>query len=132
VIFLKALLVWLSFGIVAFAFGALREFFLRSRVGELRAHQIGTLIVCAVIATIIVFAVQWLRPSPQQAIAIGVFWTVLTVTFEFGMFHYIMGEPWERLTSNYNLAVGRLWPLLLLIELVGPYLAVRKLAKSWT
>ena len=46
-IFLKALPVWLCFGVLAFTLGALREVFLRPLVGELRAHQVGTVLVVA-------------------------------------------------------------------------------------
>lgn len=122
--FLKALAVWLSFGVVAFTLGALREVFLRPRVGELRAHQIGTLLVVGVVAAIIFSAIRWLRPSAKQAVAMGGMWTGLTVIFEFGFFHYAMGEPWERLVANYDMSKGRLWPLVLLVQLVGPYVAL--------
>jgi hypothetical protein len=125
VIFVKSFVVWLSFGVVALAFGALRERWLRPRIGEQRAHQVGTIVVCVVIAAIIVLSIRWLLPNPGQAAAIGVFWVVLTVLFEFGVFHYIVGEPWGRLLAAYNLAKGRVWALVLLTELVTPYLAVR-------
>jgi hypothetical protein len=92
--------VWLSFGVVAFTLGAFREVFLRPRIGELRAQQIGTLLAVVVVAVIILFAIRWLRPSAKQAVAIGGMWTGLTVLFEFGFFHYIMGEPWERPVAN--------------------------------
>jgi hypothetical protein len=48
----KSLPVWLLFGVVGILFGALREKLLVARVGELRAHQIGTLAVCFVIAAL--------------------------------------------------------------------------------
>ena len=51
-------------------------------------------------------------------------WTLLTLLFEFGFFHYIMGEPWERFIANYDMSEGRLWPLVLLVQLVGPYTAM--------
>ena len=123
-IYLKALPVWLCFGVVAFTLGALREQFLRPEIGELRAHQLGTVLVVIGVMVIIFFATRWLGPSPRQAVAIGVMWTALTVLFEFGFFHYIMGEPWERLVDHYNVSKGRLWPLVLGVQLVGPYLAI--------
>jgi hypothetical protein len=54
VIYAKAFLVWLSFGVAAVSIGVLREVFLRPRLGELRAHQLGTLVGCAVIFAMIV------------------------------------------------------------------------------
>jgi len=124
-LYLKSLAVWLSFGVVAVTLGGLRDVFLRPRVGELRAHQIGTGAVCVVIAVIIVLSMRWLQPTPSQAAAIGALWALLTVVFEFTVFHYIAGEPWQRLLANYNVMKGRLWPLVLVTELVLPYVTVR-------
>ena len=76
-------------------------------------------------AVFIVLAIRWLRPSTKEAFAIGVMWTGLTVLFEFGFFHYIMDEPWERLVANYDFSKGRLWPLVLMVQLVAPILVAR-------
>ncbi|MGD2215860.1 MAG: hypothetical protein PVJ64_03850 [Gemmatimonadales bacterium] len=124
-IYLKSLALWLSFGVIAATLGGLRESLLTPRIGELRAHQIGTAAVCVVVAVIIVLSIPWLDPTTSQAVAIGALWVILTLVFEFGVFHYIVGEPWERLLADYNVMKGRLWPLVLVTELVVPYLTVR-------
>jgi hypothetical protein len=38
---------------------------------------------------------RWLQPTVSQAAFIGAVWVILTVVFEFAVFHYIVGEPWE-------------------------------------
>lgn len=57
-LYLKSLLVWLCFGVVAVSMGSLREKLLVPRLGELRAHQLGTIAACGVIAAIIVVAMR--------------------------------------------------------------------------
>ena len=46
----------------------------------------------------------------------------MTLAFEFGFFHYIMGVPWEILLADYNVAKGRIWPLVLAADLLAPWL----------
>ena len=123
-LYVKSLIVWLSFGVVAVSFGVAREKILVPRIGELRGHQIGTLAVCAFIAVIIIAAMRWLRPTSRQALAVGLFWVVLTVLFEVVVFHYLFGAPWDKLMADYNMAAGRLWPLVLVTQLVCPWMVV--------
>lgn len=124
-LYVKSLLVWLCFGVVAVSMGSLREKLLVPRLGELRAHQLGTIAVCGVIAAIIVVAMRWLQPTSGEAWAIGLLWVVLTLLFEVGLFHFALGLPWQRLLADYDVAKGRLWPLVLVTELVVPNVVVR-------
>ena len=55
-------------------------------------------------------------------IALGVMWALLTIAFEFG-FGRAMGQSWATLLENYNLARGRIWPLVLVVLLLTPPLA---------
>ena len=63
--------------------------------------------------------------SARQAWYIGLFWLALTVAFEFLFFHYVGGHSWAELLANYDIASGRLWPLILLWVTVAPYLFYR-------
>jgi len=49
---------------------------------------------------------------------------VLTLLFEFGLGR-ALGRPMETLLADYNILRGRLWPLVLITELVGPWIALR-------
>jgi len=55
-------------------------------------------------------------------ILIGAFWAILTIGFEFGFGHYVMGRPWDYLLADYNILKGRLWSLVLLTMLIAPSL----------
>jgi len=50
----------------------------------------------------------------------GACWTAMTIAFEFGFGHYIMGNSWGKLLADYNFFAGRLWVLVLLAVLAGP------------
>lgn len=117
---------WLVFMIIAITSGALREWLLTPRFDEHTAHQIGTLVVCLLIAAVIVPGIRRLQPTPAQALAIGAAWVVMTITFEFGVFHVIVGHPMATLLADYNLAAGRLWPLVLLTELLTPWVVTQR------
>lgn len=112
---------WCGFMLIAVACGALRETLLTPRLGEQTAHQAGTLLVCLLIAAVIVPIIRRLRPTPPQALAIGAGWVAMTVAFEIGVFRFIVGHPMEVLLADYDLAEGRLWPLVLLTEVLTPW-----------
>jgi len=120
VLYLKAFLAWFLFGVTAVLLGAAREKLLRPRLSDLAAHQVETLVVCAVIFAFTVGFVRWARPSGSEAWAIGCFWVILTLAFEIGIFHFVLGKPMAELTADFNILRGHLWPLVLLTELIGP------------
>jgi len=124
--YLRSALVWLSFGVVAFAVGALRQAVIAPRLGEQLAHQIGSVAVAAIIGATAARFTQSLGPTREQALTIGLLWVAMSVAFEVGYFRFGMGEPWGRLIHDYNLFQGRLWLLVLIVQLVTPYLVVRR------
>ena len=65
---------------------------------------------------------RWPPVSAREAWYIGLFWMALTVAFEFLFFHYVGGHSWEALLANYDMAKGRLWPLILVWVAIAPYL----------
>lgn len=119
---------WLLFLLSAIAFGALREVLLQPLLGEPLAHQVGTLMLCALIIALVYVFVRRLRPTPIQALSIGASWMVLTVLFEFSVFHFVMGHPIPELLAAYDLTEGSLWPLVLLCELLVPWWFARRLS----
>jgi hypothetical protein len=50
----------------------------------------------------------------------GLFWLVPSLLFEFGFFHYVMQEPWEKLLADYNIFWGRLLIVVWLTPLCSP------------
>lgn len=121
---LRALAVWPVFLVVAIAMGAVRDAWVAPATGEQWAHVIGTLGFVTVM-----LAIQWWfiagirnRMEAGDAWRIGLLWTLMTVGFEFGFFHYAAGVSWDRLLADYNVFAGRLWVLVLAATLCGPRL----------
>jgi hypothetical protein len=48
-------------------------------------------------------------------------WVTLSVSFEFLVGHYVLDQPWAALVHDYNLFAGRVWILVLMTELIGPW-----------
>ncbi|MFA6240971.1 MAG: hypothetical protein WC655_08585 [Candidatus Hydrogenedentales bacterium] len=119
---IKVLGFWFLLLVIAVASGGLRTAFLQPALGELRAHQAGTLIVCVVFAALIAWFTHATTLTPRQAILVGVLWVAMTVAFETGMVRIWMGRPWGDVFADYNLLKGRIWPLVLLTVLAVPYI----------
>lgn len=118
----KAALWWLLVCAAAFTLGAARVKMLEPRVGERTAHQIGTILLCAVIVAAAFFVVTQSSLTPAGALVLGATWLALTLAFEFGFFHFAMAVPWEKLLADYNIAKGRIWTLALATELLAPWI----------
>ena len=130
-LYLKSLGVWLLLAILAIILGSLRNAFLLPTVGDLTAHQIGTLVFLICQFLIIHFFVKWIsksatrRIAPANLLMIGVFWAVPTVAFEFLFGYYVIGHQWEKLLADYNIFKGRLWILVLLNNIAAPLISGR-------
>ena len=124
---LRASAVWLALAILMIAQGLLREWLATPILGELRAHQLSSLTGALIIVAVSVLTLRWLEAIGRLAaqLRIGLFWLALTVLFEFGFGHWIAGHSWAHLLRDYDLSTGRLWLLVLVATLAGPWLAAR-------
>jgi hypothetical protein len=52
-----------------------------------------------------------------------VFWTVLTIAFEFCLGHIVFRRPWKDLASDYDMANGGLLALGMVVLLFAPLIA---------
>jgi hypothetical protein len=120
---IHALAVWFVLLFVAITNGARRAAWLIPRLGESRGHVVSTVALCAAILVATWLTMNWLKPaSAREALQIGGLWLVLTVSFEFLGGHFLFGQPWERLTADYNVLAGRVWVLVLVTTALAPLL----------
>lgn len=118
----KYLIAWFPMVVIALANAAIREAGYRRYVGELAAHQISTLTGCILVGVYVWVLSNYLGiQSAGQAIGIGLMWLAMTVAFEFGFGHFVVGSPWGRLLHDYNVLRGRVWGLFVLWISVSPY-----------
>jgi hypothetical protein len=105
---LKYVLAWVPMVLIAIGNAAIREASYRRFMGELRAHQLSTLIAIILFGVYIWALTRvWPIQSSAQALTIGLIWLGLTVVFEFVFGHYVMANSWERLFHDYNLSAWR-------------------------
>ena len=108
--------------VIALANATIREVEYKRDVGELAAHQISTLTACILVGVYVWVLSNYLGiQSAGQAIGIGLMWLIMTVAFEVGFGHFIVGNPWSRLLHDYNVLHGRVWSLFVLWIAVAPY-----------
>ena len=112
---------WLMLAGIATAAGILREMWLTPRIGELAAHQAGTVLVTTTFLAAIAGFVRRMRVQADEALVIGVGWLLGAVAFEFGFGHYVDGLSWSRLVADYDVTRGRLLLLLWLALGAGPF-----------
>ena len=122
--YVKAFCLWLLFLGVAIAGGIIRDRLLVPGLGPLGGRALGTLLVGVIIFGLIYAYIGKLKGVTQvYLVKLGLFWTILTIMFEFLFGHYAMGHSWQSLWADYNVFQGRLWPLVLMVTLFGPLLA---------
>jgi hypothetical protein len=124
------LLAWLGLPVLGIANGAIRDATYKQATGELAAHQLSTATLLGFMAGYL-WVLEGRRPvrTSREALAIGGSWAVLTIMFEFGFGHWVVGDSWSNLLGAYNLAEGRVWAAVPLWTLVGPEVIRRLCAR---
>lgn len=108
--YLKYFIAWFPMFVIALANATIREVGYKRYFGELAAHQISTLTACILVGVYVWLLSNYLAiQSAGQALGIGLMWLAMTVVFEFGFGHFIVGNPWSRLLHDYNVLQGRVW-----------------------
>ena len=117
----KAFGVWLVMLIAAFVNGAIRETLIVPRMGDQIGHIVGVIGLSSAVFVIAYVFVKTLGTLPSSTLLlVGLFWLVLSLLFEFGFFHYVMHEPWEKLWADYNVFRGRILIVVWLTTLFSP------------
>jgi hypothetical protein len=102
-----------------------RNGFYKPIIGDLRAHQLSTIIFIAIIiiVTYLIFRFSKIELTTQQTFIIGTIWLLATIFFEFLAGHYAFGNSWDKLLADYNILKGRIWSLVLIAIFLSPYLS---------
>ena len=95
-------------------------------VGDFHARQIGIFTGSIINLIVAALFVRWIRPTRVvDAIAIGVLWLVLTVTFEVAFGRAVMQASWQRIGSDYDVVHGGLLPIGLMLLTVVPLITAK-------
>src|SRR5512133_2463758 len=117
---------WGGLVVIAFLNGVLHRIYER-RLGELRSHQVSSLLLLALLAP---WVIRTERRHPlsslSDAVRVGLMWSSASVTFEFLFGHYVNKDSWSDLFDAYDVQDGRLWAL----DVLG-IAAAPAAARSW-
>ena len=117
----RFILAWIPMVLIAIANGMIREANYGKQLSDLRAHQISTLTGVFLFGVYIWGLTHVLSiTSTGQAVAIGLIWLAMTITFEFLFGHYVAKHSWNTLLADYNVLKGRLWAVVLIWVAIAP------------
>lgn len=123
---LKATAAWLLILVCAVLNGGLREALLMPSLGKPAALVLSGVLLSIVIVAVSLLLVPRLgRLSTSQGLYIGLLWLCLTLIFEFGFGRLVQHQSWQQLGEAYTFKEGNIWPLVLVVTLVAPLLALR-------
>ncbi|WP_339803210.1 hypothetical protein [uncultured Marinobacter sp.] len=121
----KALAVWFIILLLAVLNGGLREAFLIPKFGNASGLVLSGVLLSVLILVVAYLALPWLgERRSAQLFTIGLGWLALTLVFEFSLGLW-QGKSWQVMFEAYALTGGNLWPVVLLITALAPYLAGR-------
>jgi len=125
-VWLKAATLWLAILVLAILNGGFRETALIPALGSFTGLIASGVILSACIFIVAFAAAPWFGPlTPRQWLSVGLFWLLLTVAFEFGLGRFVQHKPWGELLNAYTFQGGNIWPIVLLVTLLSPWLAAR-------
>jgi hypothetical protein len=125
-VLLKALTLWGVILVLAIINGTVREKALIPAMGELGGLVASGAILSACVFLLAFFSAGWFGAAgAAQFWLIGVLWLVLTLIFEFGFGRLVQHKGWSELLQAYTFKGGNIWPIVLAVTLVSPWLTAR-------
>jgi len=118
--------IWFGILLIAIANGALRIFLIVPFTGEVIGHIVSTLLLCLFVLFAAAITIRWIGAAARgELLAVGGLWLAMTLAFEFLAGHYLFGNSWEILLSNYDIPAGRIWVLVLVTTFFAPRLGLK-------
>jgi hypothetical protein len=119
----KSLEVWLFVALAAMMNGMFRSLFLVPRLGDHAAHVLSVLMMMILVLLLSSMLVnRFLREyGNSDLFLIGFLWMAMSVSVDFLFEFFVMDVPWRVILRDYNLFSGRIWLLVLVTELIGPW-----------
>jgi len=121
----RVLAVWMLFIPLGILNGAVREYLFVPSIGKQLALPLSGISLSCLVLLATYLLLPFLNTAAKYPWRVGAAWLTLTIFFEFGFGHYVMGKPWEVLLEAYTPEDGNLWILVLSSILASPYLASR-------
>ncbi len=121
----RAFLAWLSIAVTESVHGILRRIFVLPLLGDLRAHQAGTLFGSIIIFVIALATIRWMGAKTlSEQFRVGLFWMLLMFFFEVSL-GYAFGSSLDQILLDYDITKGRFMIFGMIFMLFAPVLAAR-------
>jgi hypothetical protein len=125
-ILLKAMMLWFVIVVAAILNGIFREKVLVPAIGANIALPLsGTLLAALVFLVTLTLISFFESTEPNVYIWVGLFWVLLTLSFEFLFGHYVAGKSWQEIMNVLNIKKGDLFLLVLIVTAISPWLAAK-------
>lgn len=121
----KAFVIWLTFILLESLHGTFRVMYLEPRLGIPQARRLSLFTGSLLCLVVVYLMIGWLKTDqPRILLQIGLFWTALTLLFEFALGRFVMGRSWDSLLADYNPFRGGLMLIALAVMMAAPFIAV--------
>ena len=121
----KALAIWACILLLAMLNGATREAILIPKLGMAAGLVLSGVLLSALIIVVAYLSLPWLGARrPAELVGIGLGWLALTLVFEFS-FGLWQGKSWQVMLEAYTFKGGNIWPAVLVVTALAPYLAAK-------
>ena len=125
-VFGRGIAVWFVLIGAEFVHGIARAIWLVPVVGDFQSRQIGVLTGTIINLTVAALFIRWIHPTRvADALAVGVIWFILTLTFEIAFGRAVMRASWQRIGSDYDLIQGGLLPIGLVLLALAPLITAK-------
>ena len=127
----RFLATWAALALLMSANGVLRELLLRPRLPGRLADLLSALFGIGLVLLVTRIGFRPLAGEPLRRLAwVSAAFVGLTLAFEFGIGRAVDRKSWAELVGDYAVWDGRLWPVVLLIVALTPFLWGRWLARG--
>jgi hypothetical protein len=123
-VLLKATGIWLLIVVAAIINGLLRENLIAPVVGIEAALSISGITLSIVIFLFSLMSVPFIGSSETKTyLCVGIYWGLLTLSFEFLFGHYVVGKSWVEIMQVFNIQKGDLFIVVLFVTAFSPWLS---------
>lgn len=123
---LKALVLWFAILLLAILNGTLREKALIPAFGGFTSFIASGTILSICIFFVAFAAAPWYGLLTSRGwLMVGALWLLLTLIFEFTFGLFAQHKTWAELIEAYTFQGGNIWPLVLVVTFISPWLAAK-------
>jgi len=125
-ILLKATGIWFVIVIVAIFNGIFREKILVNLIGSKLALPLSGVLLAILVFLITLIFIPFIGSSVAKTyVWIGLFWLILTLSFEFLFGHFLAKKTWHEIMQVLNIKNGNLFIFVLFVTVISPWLAAK-------